>query len=102
MNYHHHHHQLSSFSSFASSPYFPHHIHHHRRNLNNYSNNNNNKHEIKELQKTATLSAAHRLGEVLIEKYKTNFTGEITLHVAQIVKTEELQYILETWFVSGI
>jgi len=40
------------------------------------------KHDIKELQKTATLSAAHKLRKVLTWKCKTYFTGEITVHVA--------------------
>jgi len=31
------------------------------------------------------------LWKVLMEKYETYFTGEITLHVAQIVNTEQLQ-----------
>jgi len=38
-----------------------------------------------------------------MQKYKTYFMGEITLHVAQIVNTEQLQhYTLETWFVAGM
>ena len=36
-------------------------------------------------------------------KYKTYFTGELTLHEAQTVNTEQLEhYTLETLFVSGI
>jgi len=27
---------------------------------------------------------------IIMQKYKTHFTGEITLHVAQIVNTEQL------------
>jgi hypothetical protein len=76
-------------------------VNNNNNNNNNNNTNNNNKDEIKELQKTALLAAAHKLREVLM-KSKTNFTGEITLHVAQSVNTEELQYTLETWFVSGI
>ena len=36
--------------------------------------------------------------------YKTYFTGEIILHVAQIVNTRTAAtlYTVETWFVSGI
>jgi len=52
------------------------------------------KHEIKELKITAVLGTAHILQEVLINKYKTYFTGEITLHVAQIVNTEQLQHYI--------
>ena len=60
---------------------------------NNNNNNNNNKHEIKELQKTVILSTAHILRKVLMYvKYKTYFTGEITLHAAQTVYTEKLQH----------
>jgi len=29
-----------------------------------------------------------------MEEYKTYFTGEMTLHVAQIVNTEQLQHYL--------
>ena len=29
-----------------------------------------------------------------MKKYKTYFTGEITLHVAQIVNTEQLQHCI--------
>ena len=83
-------------------------------NSNNNSNNNNNnkvipviigvtgtiskslrqflsnvpgKHKIKELQKAAILGTAHILWKVLMEEYKTYFTGEIAFHVAQIVNT---------------
>jgi hypothetical protein len=57
-----------------------------RQNLNNIPG----EHQIKGLQKTAILSTTHMLREVLMEKYKTYFTGEIALHVAQIVNTEQL------------
>jgi len=40
--------------------------------------------KIKELQKTVIMGTAHILGQVLMYKYKTYFTCEITLHVAQI------------------
>jgi len=50
--------------------------------------------EIKELQKTAVLDTVHILWKVLIQKYKTYFTDEITLHVAQIVHTELLQHYI--------
>ena len=48
------------------------------------------KHEIKEMQKTAILGTAHMLRKLLTYKYSTYFTGEITLHVAQTVNTEQL------------
>ena len=50
------------------------------------NNNNNNNYKI------AVLGTAHILRKVLMGKYKKYFTGEITLHVAQIVKTEQLQH----------
>ena len=49
------------------------------------------KHKIKEVQKTAILGTAHVLQKVLMSKYKTYFTGEITLQVPQIVNTEQPQ-----------
>jgi hypothetical protein len=49
------------------------------------------KHDITELQKTVTLSAAHKLQEVLTWKCKTYFTGDITVHVARIVSAEQMQ-----------
>jgi hypothetical protein len=52
------------------------------KSLRQYLNNMPGKQEIKELQKTAILGTAHILREVLMYKYKTYFTGEITLHVA--------------------
>jgi hypothetical protein len=49
-------------------------------------------HKIKELQKTkAILGTAHILWKLLMQKYKLYFSGEITLHIAQIVNTEQLQ-----------
>jgi len=69
-----------------------------------YLSNIPGKHKIKELQKTAILGTAHILWKVLMEKCKTHFTGEITLHVEQIAKyrTAATLYTLKTWFVSGI
>ena len=46
--------------------------------------------EIKELQIEPTLGTAHTVRKVLMSKYNTYFTVEITLHVAQIVNTELL------------
>jgi hypothetical protein len=52
------------------------------KSLRQYLSKPLGKHEIKNLQKAATLGTAHTLREVLLLKYKTHFTGEITLHVA--------------------
>jgi hypothetical protein len=45
-----------------------------------------------------------RTAEGAITKYKTHFTGEITLHATHICtyRTAGTLYTLETWFVSGI
>jgi len=65
------------------------------KSLRQYLSNVPEKHEIKELQKTTILGTAHTLRKVLMLKYKTYITGEITLHIAQIVNTEQLQdYII--------
>ena len=69
-----------------------------------YLRNIAGKHEIKEIQKAATLCAAHTLRTVLIMyKYEThtvrnNFTSTINCNYT-VVPTP---YTLETWFVSGI
>jgi len=63
--------------------------------LRQYLSNIPGKYEIKELQTTAILGTAHILREVLMEMYITYFTGEITLHVAQIVNTEQLQHCVQ-------
>jgi len=31
---------------------------------------------------------------IIINKYKTYFTGKLTLHIAQIVNTEQLQHCI--------
>ena len=62
--------------------------------LRQYPSNIPGKHEIKGLQKTATLGTAHSLWEQLMKQYKIYFTGEITLHVAQIVNIEHLQHYI--------
>ena len=41
---------------------------------------------------TAILGTAHILRLVVMKKYKTHYTGEITLHVTQIVNIEHLQH----------
>ena len=62
------------------------------KSLRQYLSNVPGKGEIKELQKTAILGAAHKLREVLMLKCRTHFTVEITLRVAQTVNTEQLQH----------
>jgi hypothetical protein len=64
------------------------------KSLRHYMSNIPGKQEIEELQKVAIFGAAHRLREVTGVKYKTHFTGEIALRVAQIVNTEQLQYCM--------
>jgi hypothetical protein len=55
------------------------------KSLTQYLSNIQGRHEIKELQTAAILGTAHKLREVLMEKFKTYFRGKITLHVAQTV-----------------
>ena len=57
-------------------------------------NNNNNNNNDKELQKQLYMALQLYCGQVLMQKYKTHFMGEITLHVAQIVNTEQLQHCI--------
>ena len=64
------------------------------KSLRQYLRNIPGKHEIKELQKKALLDTARMLRKVLMLKYKTYFTGEITLQIAQIVNTEQLQHYI--------
>ena len=59
------------------------------KSLRQYLSNIPGKHEIKELQKTVILGTADILRIVLM--YTTYLTCEITLHLAQIVHTEQLQ-----------
>ena len=40
------------------------------------------------------METARILQKALMWKYKTYFTGEITLHVAQIVNTEQLPHYI--------
>jgi hypothetical protein len=60
--------------------------------LRQYLSNISGNQEIKELQTAAILGTANILREVLMYKYTTYFTCEITLHVAQTVSTEQLQH----------
>jgi hypothetical protein len=61
------------------------------KSLRQYLSNIPGKHEIKELQKTATFGIAHTLWKVLMKQHKTYFTGEKNINVADIVTTEQLQ-----------
>jgi len=62
------------------------------KSLRQYLSNIRGKHEIKEIKRIAILGTENIPRTVLLLKYKTYFTGEITLHVAQIVNTEQLQH----------
>jgi hypothetical protein len=65
------------------------------KSLRQYPSNIAGKHEIKETKKKpAVLGTAHVLREVLMSKYKTYLACEITLHVAQILITEQLQHCI--------
>ena len=64
------------------------------KSFRKYVSNIPGNHEVEELQKAAILGTAHILRKVLISKYKTYFTCEITLHVAEIVNTEQLQHYI--------
>ena len=61
--------------------------------MNNNNNNNNNSSNNK-LQKQPYRVLHKCYGQALMQKYKTHFMGEITLHVAQIVNTEQLQHCI--------
>jgi hypothetical protein len=65
------------------------------KSLRQYLSNITGKHEIKELQTTAILGTAHVLRELLMEKYITYFTCDVTLHVERTANTDQLQqYVL--------
>ena len=59
--------------------------------LRQYLSNILGRHEIKGIQKTAILGSAHIVRKVLMLKYKTYFTGIITLPVAKIENRKQLQ-----------
>ena len=61
------------------------------KSLRQYLSNIPGRHEIKALQKIAILGTALILWKVMMQRYRTYFTGKITLHVAQTVTTEQLQ-----------
>ena len=48
----------------------------------------------KKKKSTFILGTEEILREMLMKKYKTYFVGEITLHVAKIVNTEQLQHCI--------
>jgi hypothetical protein len=61
------------------------------------------KHEIKELQKTTILGAAHILRKVLMSKHTTfNMRINIKCSINCNYRTAATLYILETRFVGGI
>jgi len=64
-------------------------------------NNVPGKREIKGLLETAVLGTAPIRRKVLVHVFRTHLPYEMTLHVAQIVNTEQLQHYVP-WFVSGI
>jgi hypothetical protein len=64
------------------------------KSLAQYLSNIPGKHEIKELQKNSHIGHCTHITESANVKYKTYFTDEITLHVAQIVNTEHLQHYI--------
>ena len=61
------------------------------KSLRQYLSNIPGRHEIKALQKIAILGTALILWKVMMQRYRTYFTGKIKLHVAQIVDTEQLK-----------
>jgi hypothetical protein len=64
------------------------------KSLRQYLNNTPGKHEIKELQKNSHIWHCTQTAKVIMLKYKTYFTGEITLRAAKIVNTQQLQYYI--------
>jgi len=61
--------------------------------LRQYLSNIPGKHKIKELKKKKTiLGHCTPTAKSANVKYRTYFMGEITLHAAQIVNTEQLQH----------
>jgi len=59
-----------------------------------YPNNISGKREIKGLLETAVLGTALIRWKVLVHIFRTHLTYEMTLHVAQIVNTEQLQHCI--------
>jgi len=64
------------------------------RVLLEYLGTKSGRQEIKVLHKIAVLDTAHLPRKVLMQKYKTYFTGEITLQIATAVNTEQLKHYI--------
>jgi len=64
------------------------------KSIRKYLSNITGKHEIKE-QKYSHTGHCTRTAERANVKYKTYFSGEVTLHVAQVVNTELQHYRLQ-------
>jgi len=64
------------------------------KSLRRYLSNIAGKHEIKELQKNSHIERCTQTAASDDVKYKTYFTGEITLHVARILYREQLQHYI--------
>jgi len=65
-----------------------------------YLRNIPGKHEVKELQKSVILGAAHILRKVLMYRYGTfNIRNNITCNINCKYITAATLYTLETWFV---
>jgi hypothetical protein len=60
-------------------------------------------HEVKELQKTAIMGTAHKLREVLTQRYNGVNTGTRDIRTMNsYIIIAATRYSLGTWFVSGI
>ena len=64
------------------------------KSLRHYPSNIPGKYEIKELQKYSHFGHCTHTTESANVKVQMYFTGEITLHVAQIENTEQLQHYI--------
>jgi hypothetical protein len=60
--------------------------------LRKHVSNTPGKNEFKKSRKAAIFSTTHILQEELFYKFRTYFTGAITVYVAQTVTTEQLQH----------
>ena len=63
------------------------------KSLRQYLSNISGKRKIKEIKKQPYWALHTYYGSTNV-KVQNNFTGEITLHVAQIVTTEEVQHYM--------
>ena len=64
------------------------------KSLRHYLSNIPGKHEIKEMIKPPYWSLHTYCGKLVMSKYRTYFTDEITLHVAITVNTEQLYHCI--------